>query len=372
MYVTKPFLPPLAEFVPYLETIWKSGQLTNNGAFHTELELELARYLGVSHISLFNNGTIALLAALKLFELSGEVITTPYTFVATTHALRWNGITPVFGDIDPSTFNLDPLSVERLITERTTAIMPVHVYGGACDVDAFQALADRYGLKLIYDAAHAFGVRHGGQSVLNYGHASALSFHATKVFHTFEGGALVLNSAEDKARIDQLKNFGFVSETQVDAIGINGKLNEVQAAMGLLHLRYIDEAIAARRHVGQMYCARLSDVSGINLPDICWNSQNYSYFPIIVNDDYSVSRDGLYDALCDQGIMARRYFYPLVTDFEVYQDCMPESSRFPVAADVSARVLCLPIYPEMTEGDVERVVSTIVKLGPDVFVKVSA
>lgn len=372
MYVTKPFLPPLDEFVPYLEKIWKSGQLTNNGAFHVELERELARYLGVSHISLFNNGTVALLAALKLYELSGEVITTPYTFVATTHALRWNGITPVFGDIDPVTFNLDPRSVERLITERTTAIMPVHVYGGPCDVEAFQTLADRYGLKLIYDAAHAFGVRHDGQSVLNYGDASALSFHATKVFHTFEGGALVLNSAEDKARIDQLKNFGFVSETQVDAIGINGKLNEVQAAMGLLHLRYIDEAIAARRHVGQLYCTRLVDVPGIDLPDICRNSQNYSYFPIIIGEEYSVSRDGLYEALRDQGIMARRYFYPLVTDFEVYQDCLPEKPQFPVASDVAARVLCLPIYPGMTESDVERVVSTIVKLGSDALAKVSA
>lgn len=372
MYVTKPFLPPLDEFVSYLEEIWRSGQLTNNGLMHSQLEQELRDYLGVPHVSLFSNGTIALLAALKLFDLSGEVITTPYTFVATAHSLRWCGITPVFGDIDPVTFNLDPRSIESLITERTTAIMPVHVYGGPCDVEAFQALAQRHGLKLIYDAAHAFGVQHRGQSVLNYGHASALSFHATKVFHTFEGGALVLNSREDKARIDQLKNFGFVSETEVDAVGINGKLNEVQSAMGLLHLRYIDEAIAARRRVGEFYCARLAEVQGIDLPDICYKSQNYSYFPVIVNNDYSVSRDGLYRALRSQGIMARRYFYPLVTDFEVYRDCEAERAEFPVASDVASRVLCLPIYPEMAESDVERVVSTIAKVGSGALAEVSA
>lgn len=360
MYVTKPFLPPLSEFIPLLEGIWQSGQITNNGPLHRRLEGELADYLGVEHISLFNNGTIALLAAIKLHNLSGEVITTPYTFVATSHALIWNDINPVFVDIDPTTFNLDPGKVEEAITERTTAIMPVHVYGAPCDVSAFQALADKYGLKLIYDAAHAFGVRLEGQSILTFGDASALSFHATKVFHTFEGGALVLRNAEDKARVDQLKNFGFVSETEVDGVGINGKLNEVQAAMGLLHLKHIHHALAERRRVGAMYCKRLVDLPGITLPEISKSSQNYSYFPIIVGDDYPVSRDGLYEKLRSQGILARRYFYPLVTNFAVYKKFLPDGLHLPIAQNVSARVLCLPIYPEMSADDVERVVSAIV------------
>lgn len=359
MYVTKPFLPPLDEFIPYLQEIWHSGQITNNGAMHVRLERELADYLGVEHISLFNNGTIALLAAIKLLNLSGEVITTPYTFVATSHALIWNDITPVFADIDPLTFNLDPRKVEAAITERTTAIMPVHVYGAPCDVSAFEALADKHGLKLIYDAAHAFGVRHEGQSILRCGDASALSFHATKVFHTFEGGALVLKNAADKARVDQLKNFGFVSETQVDGVGINGKLNEVQAAMGLLHLKYIDHAIRERHIVGQLYSEKLSDVWGITIPDICQSSQNYSYFPILVNEGYPISRDELYEKLRSSGIMARRYFYPLVTNFDVYKEFLPAGSHFPIAENVAARVLCLPIYPGMSEDDVRRVVSVI-------------
>lgn len=360
MYVTKPFLPPLDEFLPYLQEIWQSGQITNNGPMHARLELELADYLGVEHLSLFNNGTIALLAAIKLHNLSGEVITTPYTFVATSHALIWNDIRPVFADIDPITFNLDPRKVEEAITERTTAIMPVHVYGSPCDVSAFQALADKYGLKLIYDAAHAFGVRLQERSILNSGDASALSFHATKVFHTFEGGALVLKNADDKARVDQLKNFGFVNETQVDGVGINGKLNEIQAAMGLLHLKYIDHAVAERCRVGEMYCKQLSHLRGINLPEISRSSQNYSYFPILVDEDYPISRDGLYEKLRSQGILARRYFYPLVTDFAVYKDLLPDGLHFPIAQNVSARVLCLPIYPEMSADDVERVVSAIV------------
>lgn len=359
MFVTKPFLPTLREFVPFLEEIWRSGQITNNGPVHARLEQELADYLGVDHLSLFNNGTIALLAAIKLHNLSGEVITTPYTFVATSHALIWNDIKPVFVDIDPITFNLDPNKVEEAITDRTTAIMPVHVYGAPCDVTAFQAIADKYGLKLIYDAAHAFGVRNGSGSILNCGDAAALSFHATKVFHTFEGGALVLKTAEDKARVDQLKNFGFVSETEVTDLGINGKLNEVQAAMGLLHLRHIVTALAERRRVGQAYCERLSQIQGIKLPEICWSSQNYSYFPILVSEGFGQTRDELYAKLREHGIMARRYFYPLVTEFEIYKRILPQISHFPVAEDVSARVLCLPIYPEMSDADVNKVVSAI-------------
>lgn len=360
MFVTKPFLPSLDEFLPLLEDVWASGQVTNNGEMHRRLEGELASYLGVEYLSLFNNGTIALLAALKLFDLSGEVITTPYTFVATSHALVWNDIKPVFVDIDPVSFNLDPRKVEEAITDKTTAIMPVHVYGSPCDVAALQAIADKHGLKLVYDAAHAFGVCYAGQSILNYGDASALSFHATKVFHTFEGGALVLKTADDKARVDQLKNFGFVSETEVDGVGINGKLNEIQAAMGILNLKYIGHAIEERRRVGEMYCKNLSHVRGVNLPEVSRSSQNYSYFPILIDDDYPISRDGLYEKLRSQGILARRYFYPLVTDFAVYKDFLPDGLHLPIAQNVSGRILCLPIYPEMSADDVERVVSAIV------------
>jgi dTDP-4-amino-4,6-dideoxygalactose transaminase len=360
MYVTKPFLPPLDEFLPFLQEIWASGQIANNGAMHLRLEEELAQYLGVEHLSLFNNGTIALLAALKLYGLSGEVITTPYTFVATSHALMWNNIKPIFVDIDPLTFNLDVRAVERAITPRTTAIMPVHVYGQPCDASAFAELAEKYGLKIIYDAAHAFGVRDGGGSVLRHGDASALSFHATKVFHTFEGGALVLPSAEAKRRIDQIKNFGFTDEVSVDSVGINGKMNEVQAAMGLLHLQYMPHVLDARRAIAEHYVAGLDGVEGIFLPEIARHSQNYSYFPILIDAEFGCDRDSLYDALRGQGIFARRYFYPLATDFAAYAG--HSDADMPVATRISNSVICLPIYPDMTHSDAARVIKVIQSL----------
>lgn len=360
MYVTKPFLPALDEFLPYLEKIWESGQLTNNGPLHQELECELADYLGVSHLSLFNNGTLALLAAIKLFDLSGEVITTPYTFVATSHALMWNNVSPVFVDIDRATFNLDPEKVELAITDRTTAIMPVHVYGQPCDTTAFEEIARNHNLKLIYDAAHSFGVCDAGGSILRHGDASALSFHATKVFHSFEGGALILPSEDDKRRVDEIKNFGFTDEVSVSSVGINGKLNEIQAAMGLLHLRHMPRVICARREIAKIYIELLEDVCGVDIPEISRSSQNYSYFPILINERFPVGRDGLYDYLKAEGIFARRYFYPLVTEFEAYRT-LPRVV-FPIASEISQKILCLPIYPEMSSSDAIRVVSVIKSL----------
>lgn len=357
MYVTKPFLPPLDEFLPFLQEIWASGQITNNGAMHLRLEEQLAHYLGVDHLSVFNNGTIALLAAIKLYDLSGEVITTPYTFVATSHALMWNNISPIFVDIDPITFNLDVDAVERAITPRTTAIMPVHVYGQPCDTSALSKLAEKYGLKIVYDAAHAFGVRDEGGSILRHGDASALSFHATKVFHTFEGGALVLPSADAKRRVDQIKNFGFTDEVSVDSVGINGKMNEVQAAMGLLHLRHMPHVLEARRAIAERYVAGLDGVEGISLPKIARHSQNYSYFPILIGPEFGCDRDSVYDALRIEGIFARRYFYPLATDFAVYAD--HNDADLLVAKRISNSVICLPIYPDMSHSDADRVVKAI-------------
>ncbi len=359
MYVTKPYLPDLQQFVLYLEEIWKSEQLTNNGPLHQRLEHELALYLGVEHISLFNNGTNALLAAIRLLELQGEVITTPYSFVATSHALLWNGLIPVFADIDPVTMNLDPKAVESVISERTSAILPVHVYGQPCDVDGFQKLAEKYGLKVIYDAAHAFGVQDNGRSVLSHGDVSALSFHATKVFHTFEGGALVTRSHDAKIRVDRLKNFGIVDELSVDGVGFNGKMSEIQAAMGLLHLQGIDQAITRRLEVAKYYTDSLSSVRGIELPIVCRETQNGSYFPILVNQEFPLSRDRLYEKLKCQGVFSRRYFYPLITQFEVYEKFRPAGDEIKNSLDISQRVLCLPIYSQMVLEDARRVVELI-------------
>lgn len=361
VYVTSPLLPPLEEFIPYLEQIWENKFLTNGGQFHQQLEKDLAEYLGVEHLCLFSNGTLALLTALQALRITGEVITTPYSFVATSHSLLWNGLTPVFADIDPVTCNIDPAKIEQLITPATSAILPVHCYGIPCDVDGIQKIADAWGLKVIYDAAHAFGVKKEGQSVLNCGDLSILSFHATKVFNTFEGGAIICPDARMKQRIDYLKNFGFAGETTVVAPGINAKMNEVQAAFGLVQLQHIDGALAARRAIYQRYCELLSDIDGIEVftaPDnVEWN---HSYFPVMVNAAYPLCRDQLYDVLKAENIYSRRYFYPLISSFSMYRH-LPSASpqNLPVAEGISQKILCLPIYPDLSEQDQDRVVAMI-------------
>lgn len=361
IYVTQPFLPPLEEFIPYMEQIWDNKILTNGGPFHQQLEKALCEYLGVEHIALFTNGTIALVTALQALRITGEVITTPYSFVATAHSLLWNGIKPVFVDVDAHTLNIDPAMIEAAITPQTTAIMPVHCYGQPCDVDAIQKIADNYNLKVIYDAAHAFGVQRRDSSVLNHGDLSVLSFHATKVFNTFEGGAIICPDAKTKLRIDQLKNFGFVDETTVVAPGINGKMSELNAAFGLLQLKHIDVARDRRKEIDLAYREQLEDVHGIH----CLNNSgemvsNHSYFPILVQSTYPLSRDDLYQKLKDVGIFARRYFYPLISDFPMYRS-MPSAQRknLPVAADASAKVLCLPIYPGLQRDEQQRVIDLI-------------
>lgn len=361
VYVTQPYLPPLEEFIPYLEQIWENKVLTNGGQFHQQLEAALCKYLGVNHISLFSNGTIALVTALQALRITGEVITTPYSFVATAHSLLWNGIKPTFVDIDPVTLNIDPKKIEAAITPQTTAIMPVHCYGHPCDVDAIQKIADNYNLKVIYDAAHAFGVKNEQGSILNYGDLSVLSFHATKVFNTFEGGAIICPDAKTKLRIDQLKNFGFVDELTVVAPGINGKMSEVNAAFGMLQLNHIDKALSRRKEIDATYRNLLKDVKGIRcVSDAGETEANYSYFPILVEADYPLSRDELYQKLKDQNIFARRYFYPLITDFPMYRG-MPSAHRdnLPVATDAAAKVLCLPIYPSMEFETQKRIVNLV-------------
>ena len=361
IYVTQPFLPPLEEFTAYLEQIWKNKTLTNGGPFHQQLEKALCEYLGVEHIALFNNGTIALITALQALKITGEVITTPYSFVATAHSLLWNGIEPVFVDIDPNTLNLDPSKIEAAITSKTTAIMPVHCYGHPCDVDAIQEIAKRHNLKVIYDAAHAFGVDCHCGSVLNHGDLSVLSFHATKVFNTFEGGAIVCPDAQTKHHIDQLKNFGFVDEVTVDVAGINGKMSEINAAFGLVQLSHIDAALEARKKVDALYRSLLKDVDGIKcLEDAGEKVANYSYFPILVDENYPLTRDELYQKLKDHNIFARRYFYPLISEFPMYKGfSSSNSTKLPVALKASHEVLCLPIYPSLEAEDQMHIVSLI-------------
>jgi dTDP-4-amino-4,6-dideoxygalactose transaminase len=361
IFVTKPFLPPLAEFVSYLETIWRNQILTNCGPLHQRLERELADYLGVEFLALFNNGTNALITALQALELKGEVITTPFTFVATSNALIWNGNTPVFVDIDERTLNLDPKKIEAAITPQTSAILPVHCYGNPCDLAAIQDIADRHGLKVIYDAAHAFGVRDQDGSVLSRGDLSTLSFHATKVFHTFEGGAIVCKDAAMKERIDQLKNFGIVDEVRIEVAGANGKMSEVQAAMGLAQLNYVDQLIDRRGQIDKAYRAAFDGVPGINpLPKLHQTVPNFAYFPVLVGPEYPMSRDELYNYLRTLNIMSRRYFYPLMSTLPMYRD-LPSAApaNLPVANVMGQRVLCLPIYPDMTIDEVDRVVSGV-------------
>jgi len=357
IYVTQPLMPSLDEFIPYLERIWESKWLTNGGPFHQELEAALAEYLGVEHLALFANGTIALVTALQTLRITGEVITTPYSFVATAHALLWNAITPVFVDIEPDTCNLDPEKVEQAITARTTAIMPVHCYGSPCDFARIQEIADIYGLKVIYDAAHAFGVKYEGESLVKQGDLSMLSFHATKVFTTFEGGALVCQDAKMKQRVDYLKNFGHAGEVTVVAPGINGKMNELQAAFGLLQLKHIDGALSRRAEVDHLYRELLADVVGVSCLEIPPGTlANYSYFPIFLDDDYPISRDDLNERLREDRVIARRYFYPLIAEYAMYRG-LPSAApeNLPVAMQISRQVLCLPIYPSLESSIVEEI-----------------
>lgn len=355
IYVTQPYLPPLEEFIPYLEKIWNNKLLTNGGPMHRQLEKELAVYLGVNQVALFNNGTSALLTALQVLELSGEVITTPYSFVATTNSLVWNNLTPVFVDIDPITLNLDPAKIEAAITEKTTAIMPVHCYGNRCDVEAIQAIADKHSLKVIYDAAHAFGVQDEGGSILRHGDLSVLSFHATKVFNTFEGGAIICHDEATKQRIDQLKNFGIVDETTINHAGINGKMSEINAAFGLLQLQHIETALRARQQADEFYREQLATVSGIHIvSSIAETVRNYSYFPVLVTDAYPLSRNELYEQLKLQRIFARRYFYPLISSFSVYAGLdSARQENLAVATGVAEKVLCLPIYAGINASEIE-------------------
>ena len=362
--VTSPLLPNLDEFTESLKEIWESKWITNNGQFHQKLEAALAEYLKVPYVSLFTNGTLPLLTALQALRITGEVITTPYSFVATTHALWWNGIKPVFVDIDPSTGNIDPQKIEAAITPRTTAILPVHVYGKPCDTEANQAIADKYGLKVIYDAAHAFGVEVNGESLLNAGDMSTLSFHATKVFNTIEGGAMVMHDEKTKQRIDYLKNFGFANEIEVVGPGINSKMDEIRSAYGLLNLKQVDAAIAARQKVAVAYRKALRNVDGISFwDDMPGVRHNYSYFPIFVDaEKYGMTRDELYMKMKDQGVWGRRYFYPLISEFSTYRGL--ESSRpenLPNAHMMADTVICLPMHHALTEAEIDKIIMVISK-----------
>lgn len=357
--VTSPLLPDLDDFNALLKEIWDSKWITNNGSFHKQLEKELAEYLKVPYISLFTNGTLPLITALQALRITGEVITTPYSFVATTHSLWWNEIRPVFVDIDPATGNIDPDKIEAAITPKTTAIMPVHVYGKPCDTKRIQNIADKYGLKVIYDAAHAFGVEVNGESILNAGDMSTLSFHATKVYNTIEGGALVMHDEKTKRRIDYLKNFGFAGETEVVAPGINSKMDEIRAAYGLLNLRLVDACIEARHQAAIRYREALRNVEGITfMDDMPGVKHNYSYFPIFVDaEKYGMTRDELYFKMKDKNVLGRRYFYPLISEFTTYRG-LPSANpdNLPNAHKMANSVICLPMHHELSEEDINRVI----------------
>jgi dTDP-4-amino-4,6-dideoxygalactose transaminase len=361
IFVTQPSLPPLDELIPYLRTIWERKILTNGGPFHEELEGALCRYLGVEHLSLFSNATIALIAAPSVMGIAGEVVTTPYSFVATTHALRWNGLVPVFADVHADTLNLDPEKIEAAITPKTSAIMPVHCYGHACDIEAIEDIARRHDLKVIYDAAHAFGVEYQGQSILRRGDLSILSFHATKVFNTFEGGAIIAQDAAMKQRIDQWKNFGIVDETTVATCGMNGKMSEFNAALGLLQLEYVDQHLARRNAIDAMYRRGLASFAGIRtLPRDVESSANCSYFPILIGDEFGIARDELLLELRRHGVYPRRYFFPLISELPMYRDLpSAQSGNLPVATDAARRVLCLPLYPTLSDAEITRIVEII-------------
>lgn len=363
VYVTRPSMPPLEEYIPYLQQIYETGILANNGPFHMQLEERLAEYLGVKHISLFANGTLALMVALQALDISGEVITTPFSFVATTHAITWNNLTPVFADVEPDYFTLDPEEVEKAISPETTAILPVHVYGNPCREKELKNIADRHGLRIIYDAAHAFGVRVNDNSIANFGDMSVLSFHATKVFNTFEGGAIVCHDAATKRRVDDLKNFGFRGETDVVSMGINGKMNELQAAMGLLQLNYIDANIEKRRVIAERYRELLGQTDGLRLlQDVPGVRHCYSYFPLLIEGkDSGADRDIVYKRLKENNIFTRRYFYPLISQFPPYRGLASAApGNMPVAEMATGRVICLPIYPDLSL-EMVGVISNIVR-----------
>jgi len=362
IYVTRPVMPPLEEFVKSLEEIWKNRWLTNIGKFHKEFEQSLCDYLGVKYISLFTNGTLALMTALQVLRITGEVITTPFSFVATTHALHWNGIKPVFCDIEPVFYNMDVNKIEAAITPKTTAILPVYVYGNPCEVKTISEIADVYGLKIIYDACHAFGVTIEDNSILNYGDLSVLSFHATKVFTTFEGGAIVCHDEKTKKRIEFLKNFGFAGETTVVGPGINAKMSEFQAAFGLVQLKYIDEAIKKRRMIAELYRNELKDIKGIKvLHDIKGVKHNYQYFPILIDGKVlGRSRDDIYDELKTHNIYTRRYFYPLISQFPTYKGLPTASAdNLPIAETITKQILCLPLYPDLDLAVVKKICELI-------------
>lgn len=364
IYVTRPRLPAKEDFIKYIDQIWESRILTNNGPIHQQLEKAICEYLGVKYCSLFCNGTLALIVALQALRISGEVITTPFSFVATSHSLLWNGLTPVFCDIEENSCNMDTAKLEALITPKTTAIMPVHVYGKPCNIDEVQRIADIYGLKVIYDAAHAFGVEYKNESVCSFGDASVLSFHATKVFHTFEGGAIITNDENLKKRIDNLKNFGFLNETTIVGYGINAKMNEIQAAMGMLMLNEFEAEVANRKRVADRYTARLKDASGIRIFDLdSIQNHNYIYYPIFVDEKkYGMSRDELYDKLKLQNINTRRYFYPLISNIGAYQGLeSAEKSKLTLANKVAEQVLCLPLYGDLESEIQDKILETIVK-----------
>lgn len=364
IYVTQPALPPLEEFIPYLQKIWETKILTNNGPFHQQFEIELADYLGVKNISLFNNGTLALVTALQALRITGEVITTPFSFVATTHALWWNNIKPVFVDIESDYFTLDPDKIESAISPQTTAIMPVHVYGNPCKVDAIQKIADTYGLKVIYDAAHAFGVSIKSNSILNFGDLSILSFHATKTFNTIEGGAIVCPDEKTKKRIDFLKNFGFADEITVIEPGINAKMNELQASYGLVQLKYIDKYISKRKTIAELYRSELAEITGLRiLYDIDDVRHSYAYFPILIDSNkFGKTRNEIYEKLKISNIFGRRYFYPLISQFPTYRGLLSSrKENLPIATQVADQVICLPIYPNLKESEVLRICKIIQK-----------
>ena len=360
--VTSPLLPSLEEFFPYLQDIWERKWLTNNGYYHQELEKALCEYLRVPYISLFTNGTLPLITALQALRINGEVITTPFSFVATTHSVWWNGIKPVFVDINPQTCNIDPEKIEAAITPKTTAIMPVHVYGTPCDTKKIQEIADKYGLKVIYDAAHAFGVEVNGESILKAGDMSTLSFHATKVFNTIEGGALICQDEKTKQRIDYLKNFGFAGEITVVAPGINGKMDEVRSAYGLVNLKHVNAAIKNRHKVALFYRNSLKDIPGITyMEDISGVKHNYSYFPIFIDaNQYGMSRDELYFKLKEHNISGRRYFYPLISTFSTYrglESAKPDS--LPNATRIANSVICLPMHHDLNEEELHKIIQLI-------------
>lgn len=361
--VTSPLLPSLEEFEPLLKDIWERKWLTNNGYYHKELEKALADYLGVKYISLFTNGTLPLITALQAMRITGEVITTPYSFVATTHSIWWNGLKPVFVDVDEETGNIDPEKIEAAITPHTTAIMPVHVYGTPCNMKRIQEIADIYGLKVIYDAAHAFGVKKDGESVLKWGDMSTLSFHATKVYNTIEGGALVCHDEATKKRIDYLKNFGFADETTVVAPGINSKMDEIRAAYGLLNLKQVDSAIAKRKTIAEKYRDAFKNVPGIRmLKDVKGVRHNYAYFPIFIDETvYGMSRDALYALLQEHDIFGRRYFYPLISTFSAYKGLESANPKnLPIAHKLADQVLCLPMFAELEDDGVNRVIDVVI------------